>query len=252
MTINNGGNTIAFMSFKDEVKSLYKSKDTEDLLDRFFNNPIGYLFAKIFIKLNWSPNAITVLSMAVGMAGGILFASTSLKKNIIGMILVVLSIALDATDGQVARFTNKKSELGRVLDGIASGVVFGSIYVALMFRLFNEPIPFIGRPWGIWIVVLAFASGLLGMQKQCMFADYYRNIHLLFQKSTYGSELESSETIKNEKANLPKGSWFKYLYLSFYYSYTRSQEKGTLAFQWLYKEIKESNGVPSDERKDIF
>ncbi|MCQ2456245.1 MAG: ThiF family adenylyltransferase, partial [Clostridia bacterium] len=54
---------------RNEVHSAYKSEETEDFLDKKFNNPLGFLRAKLFIKLGVSPNAITVPSMAIGVAG---------------------------------------------------------------------------------------------------------------------------------------------------------------------------------------
>ena len=236
------------MKFFDEVRTLYKSNDTEDFFDKKINNPLGFIFTKLFIKLRWSPNQITFFAMIIGVAGGTLFYWQDIKINLFGILLIFISVILDATDGQVARLTNQKSKLGRFLDGIESGVVFTAINIAFSFRLYSQEIPFLGGlKWGIWIFVLAAFSEARGMQRQCMMADYYRNIHVYYLNGN--SELDRSEDL----ALQPKSSsLFEKVYQSIYMAYTKRQEKATPAFQWFYTQTNKLFGGPTQEIKDAF
>ena len=57
---------------KEEIKSTLKSMDTEEFIDLVFYRPIGYLWAKLFEKLNVTPNAVSVASIFLGVAAGVL------------------------------------------------------------------------------------------------------------------------------------------------------------------------------------
>ena len=240
---------------RSDIRSAYKSEDTEEFFDRIFTKPLGYLWARLFMRLGWTPNMVTLLSMAIGFAGGWLFYPENFKLNLIGVLLVIWANILDSTDGQLARLTGHKSTLGRILDALSTGVWYVAIDCALCLRLMPKAIPFSGgRPWGglIWLVVIV--CEFAGHQKQCMLADYYRNIHLFFLKNKNGSELDRSRDIARARAKLPwKGARFQKLYLYFYGLYTRLQELSTPSFQRLFKAIEENGGeVDEAVRQDYL
>ncbi len=240
---------------RSDIRSAYKSEDTEEFFDRIFTKPLGYLWARLFMRLRWTPNMVTLLSMAIGFAGGWLFYPESFTLNLIGVLLVIWANILDSTDGQLARLTGNKSTLGRILDALSTGVWYVAIDCALCLRLMPKAIPFSGgRPWGglIWLVVVI--CEFAGHQRQCMLADYYRNIHLFFLRNKNGSELDRSRDIARARARLPwKGARFQKLYLYFYGLYTRLQELSTPSFQRLFKAIEENGGeVDEAVRQDYL
>ena len=106
-----------------EERKLYadslKSKDTEEWIDLMFYRPIGFRWALLFKKLGITPNTVTITSIFLGILAGVLFYPQSLPINIIGMLLLVWANSYDSADGQLARLTGQKSELGRILDGVA-------------------------------------------------------------------------------------------------------------------------------------
>lgn len=53
---------------RSDIRSAYKSEDTEEFFDRIFTKPLGYLWARLFMRLGWTPNMVTLLSMAIGFA----------------------------------------------------------------------------------------------------------------------------------------------------------------------------------------
>ena len=156
-----------------------KSADTEETLDIWFYRPLGFRLALLCERLHITPNMITIFSIFVGVAAGLLFYPANLKVNIIGMVLLVFANLLDSTDGQLARLTNNHTRLGRILDGLAGDLWFICIYLVCVFRLLNEG-------WSSWVWLLASAAGLCHILHAAM-ADYYRNIHLMILKSSSGS-----------------------------------------------------------------
>ncbi|MBQ6716677.1 MAG: flippase-like domain-containing protein [Clostridia bacterium] len=225
----------SILRMRKDIKSAYKSEDTEEFFDRIFTKPLGYLWARFFIHIGWTPNMVTILSMGIGFVGGLLFYPENFLINLIGVLLVVWANILDSTDGQMARLTGIKSTLGRILDALSTSVWYVAIYVSLCLRLMNDPIAFMGgRTWSGWIWVIAVVCAIFGHERQCMMADYFRNAHLFFLKNKHGSELDSTREIARLRASLPwKGARFQKTYLFFYGIYTYIQELTTPNFQRL-------------------
>ena len=49
-------------SEKKGIEASFKSMDTEEFLDIYFNRPIGYAWALLFKKLKVHPNVVTIFS----------------------------------------------------------------------------------------------------------------------------------------------------------------------------------------------
>jgi hypothetical protein len=217
---------------KVSFESTLKSSDTEELIDIYFYRPIGYNLALFFRAIGVTPNPVTIASIFIGMAGGYLFYYNNLSINIIGMLLLMLANSFDSADGQLARMTNNKSRLGRVLDGLAGSFWFVVIHIVLCLRLQNEG-------WSAAIWILGISSGLSHMV-QAQQADYYRNIHLFFIKGKNGSEFDRSDELDKEYKKLSWGKNFgTKLFAGFYRNYTRQQELLSPNLQKLMALIKE-------------
>ena len=150
-----------FSDIKQQYKSSLKSMDTEETLDLMFYRPIGYMWAVLCAKVGITPNAITIASIFLGVAGGILFyfgEPQDLWLNYVGMFLLVWANSFDSADGQLARMTKQYSRLGRILDGLSGDFWFVAIYFAICFRV-NETSEFFMQHWSGWIWILAILAG---------------------------------------------------------------------------------------------
>ena len=201
-----------------------KSADTEETLDLWFYRPWGYLWALLFRRLGIPPNPVTVVSIFIGVAAGLLFGKSDLYHNITGMALLVVANSLDSADGQLARMTGQKTRIGRILDGMCGNFWFITIYFALCIRMQQEG--FSG-----WMWVLGSLAGASHIQ-QVQMADYYRNIHLYFIKGKEGSEVDRAVNIKQEFKKLRwSKSLIQKIMMAFYLNYTNQQEKLSPALQ---------------------
>ena len=208
---------------KEEIKSTLKSMDTEEFIDLAFYRPIGYLWAKLFERLHITPNAVSVASIFLGVAAGVLFYFDDLAYTIPGILLLIWANSYDSADGQLARMTGQYSRLGRVLDGVCGDIWFITIYAAICFRLTPE--------FGIWIWLMAAVAGYFHSMQASM-ADYYRNFHLYFLKGKKGSELEdSSILVARNKEITWKSDPVEKFFMFFYVPYTQKQEQRTPAMQ---------------------
>jgi hypothetical protein len=198
-------------------ESSLKSNDTEEKIDIWFYRPIGYQIALFCAKIGMTPNTVTIISIFFGVAAGILFYSQDLWINVAGMLSLVFANSLDSADGQLARLTNNKSRLGRILDGAAGDFWFISIHIAICLRSMNEG-------WTAWIWVPGVLAGASHVVQSAM-ADYYRNVHLFFIKGTSGSELDNSRDLQREYDQLTWSRNFGMkLVARFYLNYTKQQE----------------------------
>lgn len=224
---------------KELLAASLKSKDTEEWLDVHFTRPIGLAFALLWHKLGVAPNYITVLSMFLGVAAGVMFYFTDFLHNLFGVMLLMLANFCDSTDGQLARLTNQKSMIGRCLDGFAGDVWFFAIYLAIVLRIWNQNMPGTSEPWGFYGLALAAIAGIVSHMQQSSLSDYYRQIHLYFLKGDEGSELDTYEVQRAELEKLKgkEGVFWDRAFHSNYQNYCKSQKKRTPEFQKLRKTI---------------
>ena len=237
---------MRYTEFKEMLQASMKSKDTEEWLDVYFTRPIGLVFAIFWNKLGVHPNAITILSIFLGVGAGFMFYHTDLLHNIMGVVLLMLANFCDSTDGQMARLTGKKTLIGRMLDGFSGDLWFFAIYVALCLRMQGQFIPGTNTHWGIGIWVLAFVAGVMCHSPQSSLADYYRQIHLFFLKGKEGSELDNYQQQRAVYESLPKEKWLDRLFFYNYANYCKSQEQRTPQFQKFFERWKQN---PSEDTR---
>ena len=215
------------MSEKEYEASL-KSIETENIIDLYFYRPIGFRIARMLCPTGITPNMITVLSIFVGAGAGWLFYFTNnLTYTLLGILLLVFANILDCVDGQLARLTGIKSEIGRILDGIAGDIWFTVIYVALALRLTHL--------YGTaWFFVPAVAAGLSHLL-QAGITDYYKTLHLYFVSKEKGKEFQRTEQVKAQRKEIKKRV-NKFFYV-LYGSYTWVQERLTPSLQAMLRTL---------------
>lgn len=237
-------------SYGQLLKESFKSNETEEWLDIWFTRPIGLAIAMLCGRLGITPNAITLTGIAIGAIGGWMFHYSDLAHNVIAVALLMIANFCDSADGQLARLTHQTTVLGRLLDGFASDVWFFCIYLSVVYRLWDEPMPLLGFAWQGWGFVLCAIAGLACHSTQCALADYYRNIHLWFLKGDGGSELNSyakEQRIYDELK--PQGWTFERLYHFFYKGYCKKQERLTPSFQAFFRQLSVANSQSSNNSR---
>ena len=239
-------------SYGQLLRESFKSNDTEEWLDIWFTRPIGLALALVCGKLGITPNAITIAGIIIGAVAGWMFRYSDLTSNIVAVALLMLANFCDSADGQLARLTNQKTVLGRLLDGFASDVWFFFVYTSIVYRLWDEPMPFFDTTWQGWGFLLCAVAGFICHATQCALADYYRNIHLWFLKGDKGSELASYEQEQRIYDELSQHGWtFERLYHFFYKGYCRKQERLTPKFQAFFSKYISHHGQGSSQGDTI-
>lgn len=243
------------MGLIDKVRATLKCQETEGPFELYATRTPGYLCACLFKWLGIHPITITLISIIIGAASGVLFYSHDLKINLIGIALLIGANWLDCADGQLARMTNKRTLIGRILDGFAGDIWFFVIYISFCLKTATSTIPLTNITWGWWIWLLAAWSGLYCHARQCSLGDHLRNIHMYFRLGKEKAELDSSGKIKAEMNALGwnKKEWFRKMYLFFYAIYTTGQEQQLKAFHVMKRGLEEKYGdhLPEVIREDF-
>jgi len=212
---------------KPSFKETIKSWDTENYLDRIFYRPIGYRLSLLLLPTGIVPNAVTIFSIFVGIGACLLFLpDDNLMINMVGFMLLIFANILDCVDGQLARMTGIKSELGRILDGFSGDLWFLTFYIVMAFRLIN------GDGWGWWAIVVALVSAYSHLN-QAGIVDYYKTLHLHFLKGGQNSEFSSTEDLRAKYRALTWNKPIAKIFMKLYFIYTLNQEKKTPALRHL-------------------
>ena len=115
----------------------------------------------VFQRLPFTPNQVTLMSAAVGVAAGILFI---FDQWLAGAISVFASMVLDGLDGEVARRKNMKSKYGAFLDTMLDRVVDTTVVLGVAYssaKIYGDT---------AWII------GFLAAVYACVLSSYTRKL----------------------------------------------------------------------------
>ena len=120
------------------------------------------------MPIEWTPNKVTLLRVAVGFAAVSLFGRGA-WPNLLAVALTVLSIALDALDGHLARKKKMATTVGAQLDVLGDRMIENVYftYFAVMGMV------------SLWLPVLFFARGAA--------TDFLRGLAMKAGRSGWGA-----------------------------------------------------------------
>ena len=101
---------------------------------RKYVNPIIELGAKFLLKLNLTPNNVTILALLIGVSTSIFLY---FDMQISAVILLWVSGYLDAVDGAMARKSDSSSSFGTLLDIVSDRIVEVSIVLVLGLKFID-------------------------------------------------------------------------------------------------------------------
>jgi hypothetical protein len=105
------------------LRSVLKSGDVEDPVNRYVHRTLAYLFVKAIFRTRITPNMITLSTVIIGFSAGCAFIWGTPTAMFVGGVGIWVAAILDGADGILARAKNLHSEFGRALDGSADSIV---------------------------------------------------------------------------------------------------------------------------------
>jgi 1L-myo-inositol 1-phosphate cytidylyltransferase / CDP-L-myo-inositol myo-inositolphosphotransferase len=103
----------------------------EGWIDRYFNRKVSVALTRFFLRAGWPPNAVTMLSLFVGLVAAGCFAYGTYPAGLLGSLFFQFAAVLDCCDGDVARVTLGESRFGAFLDLWGDNVVHMAIFAGI-------------------------------------------------------------------------------------------------------------------------
>lgn len=125
-------------SYKYIVDSLpVKKNSNSSWWVKLWVRKASFPFTFLFINMGFSPNAVSVLSIAFVLAACIGYLISTPAAIITAVVLINVWLILDCVDGNIARCRKQKTIYGEFVDDIGGYYVVAFIYLAIAFCVYN-------------------------------------------------------------------------------------------------------------------
>jgi phosphatidylglycerophosphate synthase len=133
------GPSLAELREKGQPQWVLDRVNDEHWLGRLYGRKLSPYATWVFARLGWSPNAVTAAFIVCGIAAGVVIAFGGLWTAVAGAALVQLYLIFDCSDGELARWTGRKSASGVYLDLVGHYLGESALLVGLGFRAQGGP-----------------------------------------------------------------------------------------------------------------
>jgi phosphatidylglycerophosphate synthase len=179
-------------------------KDTEGFMSRHFERKISLAVSRRLAATSVTPNAMTIVSVAIGLLGSVFFLQTTARAETIGALLFLLHSILDGCDGELARLKFQESRGGGLLDFWGDNVVHSAVFAAMAIGWSSS----IGASWPLLLGV----SAVLGTVASATFV-HLRTMAERREGPLYTSVATAGETPLSRLADAVSRRDFIYLVL---------------------------------------
>jgi phosphatidylglycerophosphate synthase len=179
-------------------------KDTEGFMSRHFERKISLAVSRRLAGTGVTPNAMTLVSVGIGLFGALFFLDPTPLPETIGALLFLLHSILDGCDGELARLKFQESRWGGLLDFWGDNVVHCAVFAAMA-------IGWARAAGASWPLVLG-ASAVLGTIASALFV-HLRTMAATREGPLYTSVATEGETRLSRLADAVSRRDFIYLVL---------------------------------------
>jgi len=106
-------------------------KDSESIMSRYVERPVSLVITKRLVSTALTPNAMTLISLGVGLAGAPFFLSSNPVYQVTGALLFLAHSILDGCDGELARLKFMESRWGGLLDFWGDNLVHVVVFLCI-------------------------------------------------------------------------------------------------------------------------
>ncbi len=121
-------------------------KSNDGFFATFLVSPYSKHLARFAAVRGWTPNAVTLVSFALGAAAAACFGVGTRWASVAGALVLQLSFTADCVDGQLARYTGSFSSLGAWLDSVLDRTKEHLVYAGLAVGAAR------GYDEGVWLL----------------------------------------------------------------------------------------------------
>jgi phosphatidylglycerophosphate synthase len=176
-------------------------RETRKKHDQLFNvyvmRPIAAVFVAAIAHTRVTPNQVTLLNLAVFVAGaGLLVAFPSWRGGLVAVAVLEMSYCLDCADGMLARFRSLASKVGHLFDFFTDEIKAVLLAAALAVRAWRAGgVGFDGRDWEAGDVrfLLAGIAGLVVIAAALSLTTFVRHPEVSGRAATVEAHYEAVE-----------------------------------------------------------
>ena len=106
-------------------------KDSDGVMSRHVERPISLALTRHLVWTRVTPNAMTLVCLAIGLAGAPFFLSPAPGFQLAGAVLFLLHSILDGCDGEIARLKFLESPGGAALDFWGDNTVHVAVFACM-------------------------------------------------------------------------------------------------------------------------
>jgi phosphatidylglycerophosphate synthase len=106
-------------------------KPTEGFMSRHVERRISLALTRRLCRTGVTPNAITLVSLGIGLAAAPFFLSAAPRRQITGALLFLAHSILDGCDGELARLKFLESRWGAMLDIGGDNLVHAAVFACM-------------------------------------------------------------------------------------------------------------------------
>ena len=132
---------------------------------------LSFVFTYIFINLGFSPNAVSVLSIFVAIAGCVCLCVPNTVCLILGIFLINFWLLLDCVDGNIARCRKRKTVFGEFVDDIGGYYIEALVYLAIGVCAF-EMGGVVFKAENPWILCMGAVSSIINILSRLIYKNY--------------------------------------------------------------------------------
>ena len=110
-------------------------KHNEGFMSRHFERRISLAITRRLVGTRVTPNAMTLVSLAVGLAGALCFVSPTAAWQLTGALLFLAHSILDGCDGELARLRFQESRWGAILDFWGDNLVHLAFFLGVAVEI---------------------------------------------------------------------------------------------------------------------
>ncbi|MCH8123222.1 MAG: NTP transferase domain-containing protein [Bacteroidetes bacterium] len=158
-------------AFKRAEKALLdrlRDKPTDGPVSRYLNRPLSVMFSRHLVKLNITPNQISLFSFLCSLVAAGLFMMGGYISLLIGGVLAQFASIIDGCDGEVARLKYQKSDFGGWFDAVLDRYADAFLLFGLTWHL-------LAMEANGWVLFTGFMA-IIGSFMLSYTADKYDNL----------------------------------------------------------------------------
>jgi phosphatidylglycerophosphate synthase len=131
-------------------------KPSEGFMSRHVERRLSLVLTRRLVATGITPNAMTGLSVVIGLLGAPCFLSASPLVQLTGALLFLAHSILDGCDGELARLKFLESRSGALLDFWGDNLVHVAVFLSMAIGWSKS----LAAPWPLFVGAVAIASTL--------------------------------------------------------------------------------------------